>query len=305
MATPKTTKELNLGPGLGYDPEFGGLCLDGFPHLVARDVTPIDDGLAPLDTSGMGAGSSALKQFLSNPDREAIVAMRDPELLKKYDEQHGAGAVVYANNIPFSISQKAGRWHAKGTTPDGQLHRFTADSRDELFPKITAAVRENTVRALTPDEELHIQRLAQSGDESAAFGQYFLSRIGPQVASMEDPLTELLSDPKYRTVCDEAAFFVWTAQTDTYVPDAAFEEMVFRAAKSKPLSGRLITSIWIQYLDEKQRQDRSALLSQLGEPAVPAPPTTEQLNNLDDASVERLMADTKKQYVREVRAGVR
>jgi hypothetical protein len=279
--------------------------LSAYPWLTPLADTPVgDEKFAPVDTRGMGVGSFALKKFLTNPDRESIAELRNPELLKKFDEGH-SGTVVHANGIPFQVIERGGRWHAKGIV-DGQMHRFVADTREELFPKLTRVAFENAIRELTPDEELHIHRLAQSGDESAAFGQYFLSRIGPQVASMDDPLTELLSDPKYRNVCDEAAFFIWAAQTDAYVPDPEFEERVARVAESKPLSGRLITSIWIEHLDARQKKDRSALLGQLQvpEPEVADPQAIRRsLEDASDGDIERIMRDTTRHYAKEVRAG--
>ena len=306
MAQAKTAQEV-LESDPFYSPDTN-LDLSAFPWLRPLVDTPIsDEKFAPVDTRGMGAGSSALKKFLSNPDREAVREMKDPELLKKYDEGH-AGTVVHANGIPFQVIERGGRWHAKGVV-DGQVHRFVADSRDELFPKMTRVAYENAVRELTADEELHVQRLAQSGDESAAFGQYFLSRIGPKVASMEDPLTELLSDPKYRGVCDEAAFFIWAVQTDAYIPDPEFEERVARVAESKPLSGRLITSIWIEHLDAKQKKDRSALLGQLQAPdeaEVGDPHAIESaLEDANDTDIGKMMTATKREYIKQVRAGAR
>jgi hypothetical protein len=305
MATPKTAEEV-LKSDPFYSPDTN-LDLSAFPWLNPLADAPVDEEkFAPVDVSGKGVGSSALKKFLSNPDRESVAELKNPDLLKKFDEAH-TGTLVHANGIPFQVIERGGRWHAKGIV-DAQVHRFVADTRDELFPKLTRVAFENSIRALTQDEELHIHRLAQSGDESAAFGQYFLNRIGPQVASMEDPLTELLSDPKYRDVCDEAAFFIWAAQTDAYIPDPEFEERVARVAESKPLSGRLITSIWIEHLDGRQKKDRAVLLGQLQapEPEV-ADPTAIQsvLEDASDADIEKMMTATKREYTKQVRAGVR
>src|SRR6266481_4430501 len=110
--------------------EDTNLDLSAFPWLKPLADAPVDDDkFAPVDTQGMGAGSSALKRFLNAPDREAIQGLKDPELLKQYDEQHGSGTTVYASNVPFQVSQRDGKWHAKGKTPDGTVHRFTANSR--------------------------------------------------------------------------------------------------------------------------------------------------------------------------------
>src|SRR5712691_7996456 len=87
-----------------------------YPWLTPlADASPDDEKFAPLDTRGMGMGSSALKKFLTNPDRESVAELRDPEALKKFDEQHGSGTTVYASNIPFQVSQRDGKWRAKGT----------------------------------------------------------------------------------------------------------------------------------------------------------------------------------------------
>jgi hypothetical protein len=300
MATPKTTRELNLGPALGYDPDFGGLCLDGFPHLVARDDTPIDDGLAPLDTSGTGAGSSALKAFLSRPDREAIVALRDPEALRKFDEQQGDGTTVYANEIRFKIYQRDGRWHAKGKTPDGTVHRFSSDTRDSLFPKISQAVRENTVRALTDAERLQVVRIAQSGDTQGAIVRYLRYAIGDERGANYADHTEMLGDPALAEVFDDAAVLTWFAARPNVSDSQEWSSFLDNYAGNRPLSHGLLDGAWTAF--EKQ-QRTSALFAPVRE--TEKPPTARQIDDLDDASVDRLMVDTKKQFAREVRAGVR
>ena len=264
------------------------LDLSAYPHLqqALADPEP-EEKFAPLDMRGTGLGSSDLKQLLRNPDREAILELRDPELLRKFDEEHGDGVTVLAGGVRFQISHRDGKWKAQGTTPDGTLHRFTASTRDELFPKISRAVSENSVRELTPEQELQVTRLAQSGDEATAFGQYFLARIGPKVTTMDDPF-ELLSDPKYRSVCDDAAYFIWAARNDNYIPSPKFEEMLGRVAETKPLNARLITSIWIRYLDEKQEKNQQA----------DSPEQAETLEDLDDEAITKTYWNTLKHVAR-------
>jgi hypothetical protein len=137
----------------------------------------------------------------------------------------------------------------------------------------------------------------------------YYAKNGPHVASMADPLTELLSDPKYRNVCDEAAFFVWAARTDSYIPDPQFVERVARVAESKPLSGRLTSSIWIEQFEPKQKKDRSALLGQLpapDEPEVAHPQAIQRdLEDASDGDIQRIMRGTTRQYAKDVRAGRR
>src|SRR5260370_32876126 len=167
MATPKTAQEV-LESDPFYSPDTN-LDLSAFPWLKPLADAPVDDGkFAPLDRRGMGMGSSDLKKFLTNPDRESVAELRDPEALRKFDEQHGSGVTVYASNIPFQISQRNGKWRAKVTTPDGKVHRFTADTRDALFPKITNAVSQNAVRELTESERLQAERMTQCGEPLGA-----------------------------------------------------------------------------------------------------------------------------------------
>jgi hypothetical protein len=225
--------------------------------------------------------------------------------LQSYDEAH-KGSTVHVGEHLFRVFSRDGVWHAEGNV-DGKRHRFSASTRDGVLGTAMRAVQHAypKFRELSDDEALHVARLAQSGDEPSAFGQYFLSRIGPHVATMEDPMTELLSNPKYRALCDEAAFFVWAARNDNYVTNAEFERMVAHVAESKPLNGRLITSVWIQYLDEKQNR---LLNPKPEEPAETEPDPREinaELNELDDGSIDHLMRATQRQYAREVRAGSR
>jgi hypothetical protein len=69
--------------------------------------TPAGDEL--LDTRA----SSGLKKFLATPDRESIAELKNPELLKKFDEEH-VGTVVYGNGISLQVIERGGRCHAKG-----------------------------------------------------------------------------------------------------------------------------------------------------------------------------------------------
>src|SRR5258708_6688374 len=213
MPNTKTAAE-KLQEAINSDPFLAGndvnLDLSGFPHLQALPDEDADaEEFASIDTRGMGLGSSALKRFLTAPDREAIQELRDPEALKKYDMEHGSGETVYANNIAFSISQKAGRWHAKGTTPDGTVHRFVADSRDALYPKITNAVNQNTVKELTRSQELEVIRLCQSGRSNEGIARYLEYRIGPERGASYNSPTELTSDPALLPVLNKCGFFTW------------------------------------------------------------------------------------------------
>ena len=282
-----------------YDPSVN-LDLSAFPHLQPLADAPDGGGeFAPLDTRGMGVGSSALKRFLAGPDREAVQELHDPEALKKFDEQQGNGSTVYASEIPFQIYQRDGKWRAKGTTPDGVVHRVSAATRDELFPKISNVVSKNTVRALTEAETLQVSRLAQQ-DPRAAIVRYLHFAIGEaRAADYADP-TEMLGDPKLSEVFDSAALVTWHAARPNVRDSEEWSRFLYDYAGNRPLSHSLLDGAWAAF--EKQ-QHTAALFAPARE--IEKPPTVAQIDDLDDASVNRLMLDTKKQFVREVRAGVR
>jgi len=305
MAQVRTAQEV-LESDPFYSPDTN-LDLSAFPWLRPLADAPVDDGkFAPVDTRGMGAGSSALKKFLSNPDREAVREMKDPELLKKYDEGH-TGSIVRANGIPFRVIEREGKWHAKGTTPDGVVHRFTASSRDALFPKITDAVRENTVtvRELSDAELLQVIRYVQAGDTQMALSQYLW--LATNKKEIETPF-EILDDPRYRELCDQAVLFVWQHARTDYSPSPEREKYMDEYVARRPLSLPLLDSAWKACQQAEKDYTRSALLGQLDDQAETMSEPREvaaQINELDDESVDQLMAATRREYAREVRASRR
>jgi len=276
--------EKKLGPALGFDPNFGGLDVSGCPSLQAlpSESDWIDERFAGMDGSAKGNGSAELKEFIAGHTAQETTS------------------TVHVGKHEFRVFFSDGVWNADGSV-DGKRHRCAANSRDELLSKLmpivkSTATRRDTFRELTEAEELHIARLAQSGDESSAFGQYFLSRIGPHVAEMEDPY-EVINSPKYRSICDEAAYFIWAARTDSYIPDPDFEARLARVAESKPLSGKLITHVWIQYLDEQQGRDRQALFNRLSSPeqetqALDPRDVQESLEDASDETIQKLYKGT-------------
>jgi hypothetical protein len=308
MATPKTAEEV-LKSDPFYSPDTN-LDLSAFPWLNPLADAPVDDDkFAPVDTRGMGVGSSALKKFLANPDRESVAELRDAELLKQYDEQQGSGSAIYASNIPFQIIQREGKWHAKGTTPDGSVHRFTADTRDGLYPKITNAVRQNTVRKLTEPQRLEVIRLCQSGDRITAIGVYLKHCIGEERASEYDSPVEMMTDPRLVPIMDECANFCWFHSNPHAIDTPEWGEYRDRILAGRPATFQLLDAIWLRYQDHLERENRSALLGQLhapDEPEVVDPTEVESsLEDASDADIEKMMTATKREYIKHVRAGVR
>src|SRR5260370_11881614 len=88
------------------------LDISSYPWLTPLADAPVDDGkFAPVDTRGMGAGSSALKRFINAPDREAIEGLRDTALLPEFDEQHCSVTTADAHRIPLQVYPREGHSH--------------------------------------------------------------------------------------------------------------------------------------------------------------------------------------------------
>jgi hypothetical protein len=306
MATQTAEEILKSDPF--YSPDTN-LDLSAFPWLNPLADTSVDDEkFAPLDTRGMASGSP-LRKYLNNLDREAVEELRDPELLRRFDEERGSGTTVFASNIPFQIVQRNGQWRAKGTTPDGTLHRFTANTRDALFPKITNAVRENSVRELTREEELEVVRACQAGDKLTGLGLYLRHSIGEARMSKYDGPLEALSYPTLLPVMDAAANFCWFHSHAHAVDTEEWHQYRDRILAGRPVTFELLDAIWLRYQDHLERENRSMLLGQLREPDEPevaAPYEIESaLESASDTDIEKMMTATKREYIKQVRAGVR
>jgi hypothetical protein len=290
------TKAAQLDAILKSDPFYSSdtnLDLSAFPHLQESLAAPEpEEKFAPLDTRGMGLGSSDLKALLRNPDREAIKELRDPELLRRFDEEHGDGRTVYAGGVPFQIAHRDGRWRAKGETPNGTVHRFTAATRDDLFPKINRAVSENTVRELSPGERLECVRLAQSGQIREAIARYLEFAIGRARASRYDDANALLGDPALTEVFDDACMLTWFAARPNVQDSDDWGAFLQNYAGGRPLTHDLLDGAWHSF----EHQHTSHLLDTRLLDA--REPTVTDLNDLDDETINKTFWSTLKHAAR-------
>src|SRR5580704_7384683 len=271
------------------------LDLSAYPHLTPLADAPVDDDkFAPLPHE-QKRDTGELKKFLTAPDREAIEWLKDPELLKQYDEQHGKGTTVYASNVPFRIYQREGKWRAKGTTPDGTVHKFTAATRDGLFPKITSAVNENTIRALTDSERLQVVRLAQSGNTNGAIARYLEFAIGVERASRYRSPEEMLGDPALAEVFDECSLLTWFAGRPNVQDSEEWSQFLDLYAGGRPYTHQLLDGAYTAF--EKSQYTAALFGNTRVREEQATPPTPRQIEDLDDAQVERLFTDTKREFV--------
>jgi hypothetical protein len=297
-ATPKTknkdeimTTARNKFVGLGYDGNFGGLDLSGCPSiqppLSSSDSGWLDPRFAPMDLTGQ---SNALKDFIVQQTAE-----------------HTPPTTVFTNGSEFRVFYREGAWHGEGTV-DGSRRRYSASDRDALLSKSAQATKPRELhrspipyRDLNEKELLEIARYVQSGDTQAALSQYmYFATDKREIAS---PF-EILDDPRYKGLCDAAVLFVWQHSRTDYSPSPEREQYIDTYAASRPLSLALLDSAWKAC---QESEKRGALLYQLQpEPEVADPrELQDSLEESTDDEIERMMAATKREYAREVRAGRR
>jgi hypothetical protein len=286
-----TTQKAKI-TGLGYDEDFGGIDLSGCPSLrplASQDW--LDPRFAPMDTSGQGHGSNALKKFLA----EQTAANEEP-------------TIVIASGNKFRITYHNGAYHGEGMI-DGTRHRFSANDRETLLGKIGQAAKpQNAYRALTKDEELQVIRACQSGDKLTGIGLYLAFSIGEARASKYNSPIEMMYDPTLVPIMDKCADFCWFHCRPNAIDTPEWHNYKNRILAGRPATFDLLDSIWLRFDERQEEESQSALRRRSEAPAEPEETprqAPEKLNALDDNEVDDLMQSTRQQFAREVRAGRR
>jgi hypothetical protein len=258
------------------------LSLEQFPHLTPlADTTFEDHRFAQLDHGR----SNELKKFVVD------------QL-----EQGQPDSVVHVSGSEFKVSRKDGTWHARGRV-EGQIHRLTGNTREEVLAKLVAVAKSpRAFRALTEAEQLEVIRICQSGDRATAICVYLSHVVGEARASRyTDPL-DMMNDPALLPAMNECAIFCWYHTHPHAIDTTEWHEFRDRTLAGRPVTFDLLDAIWLRYQDHLylDNENRSAQPE-----SAQTAPDPQELNDLDDAEVDQLMASTKRQYAREVRAGRR
>lgn len=303
MPTTKTAAE-KLQEAIASDPFLAGndvhLDLSGFPNLQPLANATAEDEFAPIDKRGMGLGSADLKKFLASPDRESVAELHDADLLKRYDDAH-SGTVVHASGIPFQVIERAGRWHARGKV-NGQLHRFSGESKDAVYAKIMESVNQHVIKELTRTQELEIIRFCQSGRSDEGIARYLEYRIGQERSSSYDSPAQVTSDPALLDVMNECASFTWFHSRPDVQDSPEFQSFANAYLADRPaVTHALLDGAWSAF---EKRQRTSALFAPVREMEKPASPREIEkgLEDLSDADIEKMMTSTKREFARQALA---
>ena len=262
----------------------------------ARELETTDVFNRLVDEGHPGDLGRKLEQLAASDNPSAVAMMREagiesPRTPHIFHLSDGGTGKVFAD--------ATGTWHAVITVADEQLD-FSGDDRDCVLVRAEQHMEKNRgPRSLTESELLRICRLAQSGDTVSAAGLYIELRLDGKDRRSEQ---EILVDPKYRELLNDAARAVWRFSRQDYVPDLEFEALLDRAESLKPLNLHVIDALFDKFEDQKAEHARST--RRTAQPVAPEAeqiPSQADLENLSDRDVERLRNATLRERAHEIR----
>lgn len=264
----------NLGPALGYDPDFGGIDLSGCPSVRAlpEDESPwIDPRFGNLVSESNGG--TKLRQFIE-------------------EQQAHEGSVLHVGNDEFEISFTDGTWHATATVGKSELH-FTAGTRDELVGKLMELAKQRSApRELTEAELLRVARLCQAGDREAAIDFYLLKALGStRVHTYKGNELRMASDPELQGVLDSCAYVTWLYSRCDVMESDAWIEWLPRYTNSRPLTHPLLDAAWSAFTEQNFR---STLLPKAKE--TDPRKIVRELDSLSDREIEKTYSETLRHF---------
>jgi hypothetical protein len=154
-----------------------------------------------------------------------------------------------------------------------------------------------STRELSTTERLRVTRMAQAGRVDAAIGEYLKCALDG-----EEPGMDLLDDPVYRQVCDDAVWYVFADITNDYVPSAEREAYIQRHCAGRPITLALLQSAWTACQQNEQRHQRGELLDQY-QRHEELPTTPANLDALSDDAVDDLYHRSLRAYADSFRRG--
>jgi hypothetical protein len=231
------------------DGQFAPLDLSGFPSLneLPPEKGRDDDRFSKAygDTA-LSRSATALRQFVLDPDAETLEQVgeeigyqgfRDEVRQRKGESVVQRFKAACPGYLPTDANYQAmvetlgfnalSPADQEGTVDEQvaaliDLKFWTVGNLVSTFNALTAEglleVPMGTARQLSAAERLRVTRLAQAGRVDEAIGAYMRAALDD-----EEPGMELVNDPAYREVCDDAVRYVFAAVTNDYVPSAERE----------------------------------------------------------------------------------
>jgi len=309
------------------DQQFsGGLDLSQFPSLAPPPPPDShDDRFARTwEDSGLSRDATALRQFVSNPDTDALDrAGRETGDLNFRAEVQDRKAELVAEQFkranPDYLPTEA---NYRAITETLSYNALGPSNQElELGDQVTALIeggfwtvenltacyhaltREGVMdlaagepRNLNERERLRVARLAQAGRQDDAISEYLRCSLDG-----DEPTMELVNDPRYRHLCDSAVMSVFESAENDYVPTQSRRAYLKRYAGNRPLTLALLRQGWVSFQENEKRHERGELLGQFQRPRETEPPTAKQLDELSDEAVDNLFHSSLRAYAENVR----
>lgn len=306
------------------DGSFGRLDLSAFPALQPPPPPEQHDDRFAKDwrDTGLSRDASALRQFVSDPDADALERAGretgDPNFREEVRDRKGELiAQQFKRACPDYIPTQHNFDLMTGTLAFNALSaaQQDCDTEDQVAALIdgefwtvpnliacyNALTREGlldvpagTARNLSERERLRVARLAQAGRADDAIGEYLRCALDG-----EEPTIEMVQDPAYRTVCNDAVLTVFEEITLDYVPTPERQRYLLRHCGNRPLTLALLQQAWRACQANEQRHERGELLEQYQRPQDQ--PNERELNDLSDAAVENLYRASLREYVKSIK----
>jgi hypothetical protein len=309
------------------DTSFGQLDLSAFPALAPEPPKAAhDDRFArSWADSGLNRSASDLRNFVEDPDTEALTQVGadtgDPGYLREVRERKGETvAQQFKRACPGYLPTNANldsmvEVMAFNHLPTSQQDADTEELIDRLVSvgawtvaNLTGCYRAldeqgllqvpaGTARNLTDAERLRVTRLAQLGHADQAISEYLRYALDG-----EEPTLELINDPDYRQVCDDAVWAVFEDSQNDYYATPERRAYLARYCGGRPLTLMLLQAAWAACQASEAKHERGELLSHYERSQDTAPPSAKDLDNMSDDEVDRLYKASLREYVRSVKA---
>jgi hypothetical protein len=327
--TPEQQRAIISNESAWVDQSFGQLDLSQFPALQPPPPEEKhDDKFArSWADSGLSRSASDLKSFIENPDLESLdrvgaetgipeyvaeVRERRAETVAQAFKRRCPGYLPTQRNLDAMVETLA--FNALPTSEqDGDTEelidrlalagKWTIENLQACYLALNREglleVPAGEPRELSAAERLHVTRLAQTGHPEEAISLYLESALD------EEPTLELVNDPDYRQVCDQAVWAVFQDSQLDYAPSDERRAYLNSYAAGRPLTLMLLQAGWEACKANEKRYERGEVLRHYERPEDTAPPTTKELDAMDDASFQRLYADSIRAYAQQIKgAGV-
>jgi len=326
------------------DARFGGVDLPGhqagrdFQTKNVGTDTDTDPRFSPLDDRGSAHSMrTAIEQLARDPQIREQIAREtgNADELERIEEEQAEAAVwefrrrnpnyfkspVNWERMVASMAQKWLGWvdadEIEADEAYAELARrgyWTADNLTTAFKALSQAgsleVSPDALRPLTEHDKRAIALQAASGDVEGAVTRYLQLRLPQLVSELwlystshQDAL-DCVADPAYKGILWEAVWFCWEHGRANYAPTAERRNFMRQYIANRIPTARLLDMAWAACQEAEKDATRSGVLGQLNEQTVPED-AAKRLDELDDASVDRLYHQTLREYAVSARpAGV-